>query len=156
MGLVRFIADRFDRSLSSPLNLGSRDDFEDGEWKGRVGRIGEDLAVKFLRREGMKVLRRNFRGPKGGEVDVVCRDGDVLAFVEVKTRTSLDFGRPAVAVNKSKQRLITRGAMAWMRMLEYPDINFRFDIVEVIASDGEVPEMNLIRDAFNMPAPYRY
>ena len=138
------------------MSLGSRDDFEDGEWKGRVGRIGEDLAVKFLRREGMKVLRRNFRGPKGGEVDVVCRDGDVLAFVEVKTRTSLDFGRPAVAVNKSKQRLITRGAMAWMRMLEYPDINFRFDIVEVIASDGEVPEMNLIRDAFNMPAPYRY
>ena len=136
--------------------MGSRDDFEDGEWKGRVGRIGEDLAVKFLRREGMKVLRRNFRGPKGGEVDVVCRDGDVLAFVEVKTRTTLDYGRPAVAVNKSKQKLITRGAMAWMRMLEYPDINFRFDIVEVVASDGEVPDINLIRDAFNMPAPYRY
>jgi putative endonuclease len=136
--------------------LGSRDDFEDGEWKGRVGRIGEDLAVKFLRREGMKVLRRNFRGPKGGEVDVVCREGDVLAFVEVKTRTTLDFGRPAVAVNKGKQRLITRGAMAWMRMLDYPDINFRFDIVEVLASDGEVPEMNLIRNAFTMPAPYRY
>ena len=136
--------------------MGSRDDFEDGEWKGRVGRIGEDLAVKFLRREGMKVLGRNFRGPKGGEVDVVCRDGDVLAFIEVKTRTTLDYGRPAVAVNKSKQKLITRGAMAWLRMLEYPDINFRFDIVEVIASDGEVPELNLIRDAFNMPAPYRY
>lgn len=138
------------------MRLGSRDDFEDGEWKGRVGRIGEDLAVKFLRREGLKVLRRNFRGPKGGEVDVVCRDGDVLSFVEVKTRSTLDFGRPAVAVNKSKQRLITRGAMAWMRMLEYPDINFRFDIVEVLASDGEVPELNLIRDAFTMPTPYRY
>ena len=138
------------------MSLGTRDEFEDGEWKGRVGRLGEDLAVKFLRRKGMKVLRRNFRGPKGGEVDVVCRDGDVLAFVEVKTRTTLDYGRPAVAVNKSKQKLITRGAMAWLRMLEYPDINFRFDIVEVLASDGEVPELNLIRDAFNMPAPYRY
>lgn len=136
--------------------MGCREDFEDGEWKGRVGRVGEDLAVKYLSRQGMKVLHRNFRGPRGGEVDVVCRDGDVLAFVEVKTRTTLDFGRPAAAVNKPKQRLITRGAMAWMRMLDYPDINFRFDIVEVIASDGAVPELNLIRNAFQMPAPYRY
>ncbi len=138
------------------MNLGSRGDFEDGEWKGRVGRIGEDLAVKYLSRQGMKVLHRNFRGPRGGEVDVVCRDGEVLAFVEVKTRTTLDFGRPAAAVNKPKQRLIIRGAMAWMRMLDYPDINFRFDIVEVVASDGAVPELNLIRNAFQMPAPYRY
>lgn len=138
------------------MSLGSREDSEDGEWKGRIGRLGEDLAVKFLRRQGMKVLYRNYRAPKGGEVDIVCREGDVLVFIEVKTRTSLDFGRPASAVKKDKQRLINRGAMAWLGLLNYPDINFRFDIVEVIAEDGELPDINLIRNAFQLPAPYRY
>lgn len=156
MGLVRYIVDRFDRSLSSPLSLGNRDDCGEGEWKGRIGRLGEDLAVKFLRRQGMKVLYRNFRAPRGGEVDIVCREGGVLVFVEVKTRTSLDYGRPAVAVNKDKQRLVTRGAMAWLRMLDFPEVDFRFDIVEVIASDGKVPDISLIRNAFQTPEPYRY
>jgi len=156
MGLVRYIVDRFDRSLSSPLSLGSRDQFEDGEWKGRIGRLGEELAAKYLRRQGMKVLHCNFRAPKGGEVDIVCRDGDVLVFVEVKTRTTLDYGRPASAVNRSKERLITRGGLGWLRLLEFPDVNFRFDIVEVILVEGELPDMNLIRDAFQLPEPYRY
>jgi hypothetical protein len=56
------------------------------------------LACRFLRRNGYKVLYRNFRGRTGGEIDVVCRDNDTLVFVEVKTRTSEDFGRPLEAV----------------------------------------------------------
>ena len=78
-------------------------DVEEGQWRQEVGKLGERLAASFLKKEGMKVLYRNFRAPKGGEVDLVCRDGDTLVFAEVKTRTSLRYGRPAEAVNKKNR-----------------------------------------------------
>ena len=96
------------------------------------------------------MLYRNFRAPgrSGGEVDLVCRDGTMLVFVEVKTRASLAFGRPAEAVNAAKQELIARGARAWLRLLDDPDVRFRFDIVEVVVEPGKAPVINLIRNAF--------
>ncbi len=125
---------------------------EAGQWKQQVGKLGERLSGSFLKREqGMKILYRNFRAPKGGEVDLVCRDGDTLVFTEVKTRTCLRYGRPAEAVNKKKQMLIVRGALEWLRLLDHPDVLFRFDIVEVVLTDGKVPEINLIKNAFNLP-----
>ena len=122
-----------------------------------LGRKGEDLAVRFLCTEGYKVLYRNYRAPKGGEVDIVCREktSRTLVFVEVKTRSSLDFGAPSDAVNREKQRLITRGAFAWLRMLDNPDIVFRFDIVEVVMQESG-PALSVIRDAFSLPEPYIY
>jgi putative endonuclease len=124
----------------------------DGRWKQEVGKLGERLAARFLKKEeGMKILHRNFRAPKGGELDLVCREGDTLVFAEVKTRTSLRFGRPVEAVDKKKQMLIVRGAMEWLRLLDYPDLLFRFDVVEVLLRDGEVAQINLIRNAFNLP-----
>ena len=117
-----------------------------------IGDAGEKLAAKWLRRHGRKVLYRNFSGPKGGEVDIVCRHLDTLAFVEVKTRTSEKFGRPADAVNQEKQRLIQRGATEWLRMLNRPVLSFRFDIVEVILTEGERPEVRIIENAFQLPA----
>src|SRR5215469_4428546 len=104
----------------------------------RRGARGETLACRYLKRNGYKILFRNFRGRSGGEVDVVCRDNDTLVFVEVKTRGREDFGRPFEAVDRAKQKRISRGALAWLRMLENPDILFRFDVVEVIlAADAE-------------------
>ena len=116
-----------------------------------IGNFGEDLAAKWLRKHGRRVLYRNFSGPKGGEVDIVCRHGDSLTFVEVKTRTSEKFGRPADAVNAEKQRLIQRGATEWLRMLGRPVLSFRFDIVEVILTEGERPEVRIIENAFQLP-----
>jgi putative endonuclease len=116
-----------------------------------VGKMGENLADKWLSRHGRKVLYRNFSGPKGGEVDIVCRHEKVLAFVEVKTRTSEKFGRPADAVNQEKQLLIQRGAAEWMRMLNRPVLAFRFDIVEVILTEGERPVVRVIENAFQLP-----
>lgn len=127
-------------------------DFEQGRWKQVVGKFGERLAAASLKREQkMKILYRNFRAPKGGEIDLICRDGDALVFIEVKTRTTLAYGRPAEAVNKKKQLLIVRGALEWLRLLDHPQILFRFDIVEILLTDGEVPEINLIKNAFNLP-----
>lgn len=101
------------------------------------------------------MLYRNYRAPRGGEVDIVCRDGDELVFVEVKTRSSLDYGSPAAAVNRDKQALIARGALSWLRLLDNPDIVFRFDIVEVVI-DGSGESFNLVRAAFALPEPHRY
>jgi putative endonuclease len=87
---------------------------------------------------------------------VVCRDRDTLVFVEVKTRTSEDFGRPIEAVNRQKQRQISRGALAWLRMLDNPEILFRFDVVEVVIAEDAKPRLELVRNAFQLSAPYIY
>ena len=76
--------------------------------------------------------------------------------MEVKTRTREDFGRPLEAVDRAKQKRISRGALAWLRMLENPDILFRFDVVEVIVGDGAEPRVELIRNAFPLSEPYLY
>jgi putative endonuclease len=110
------------------------------------------LAEKYLRKRGCKILRRNFRAKGGGEVDLVCRDiaAKTLVFVEVKTRSSDEFDRPAAAVTREKQELIARGARAWLRLLDRPEVNFRFDIVEVVIGEGE-PRINVIKSAFLLP-----
>jgi putative endonuclease len=122
------------------------------------GQWGERQAEKYLRRHGYRILYRNFVPPGGGEVDLVCRDkkAETLVFVEVKTRASEEHGRPADAVDDDKQRRVARGAMAWLRLLNYPDIRFRFDIVEVLATSEDAPEITLIRNAFPLPEYYVY
>lgn len=120
------------------------------------GARGETLACRFLRRHGYKILYRNFRGRTGGEIDIVCRHGETLVFVEVKTRTRTDFGTPSEAISREQQKRITRGGLAWLRLLDNPDILVRFDVVEVMLSDGAKPQINLIRDAFSLGEPYIY
>ena len=114
------------------------------------------MASKFLRRNGYKILSRNFHGRTGGEIDLVCRDGDTLVFVEVKTRTREDFGRPLDAVDREKRKRISRGGLAWLRLLGNPDILFRFDVVEVIIAEGAEPRLHLVQNAFSLPEPYVY
>lgn len=115
-----------------------------------VGRVGERIAGLMVHRDGGKVLFRNFRAPRGGEVDIVCRDGKTLAFVEVKTRTSDVHARPIDAVNRDKQALIKRGANEWLRLIseQVDDVCYRYDVVEVILRDGEVPYVNWVKNAF--------
>ena len=114
------------------------------------------MACRFLRRNGYKILYRNFKGRSGGEIDIVCRDHDTLVFVEVKTRTREDFGRPVTAVDRQKQKRISRGGLNWLRMLDNPDIFFRFDVVEVIIAEETRPRLELIRNAFPLSKPYIY
>jgi putative endonuclease len=123
----------------------------------RLGRRGERLAASFLRREhGFKILYRNFRSKYGGEIDLVCRDraANALVFVEVKTRRSDAFGPPHAAVTRAKQERLLRGARQWLRMLDRPEIVYRFDVVEVIMDDG--PRIALIRNAFCVPDSVYY
>jgi putative endonuclease len=119
--------------------------------KDTVGAWGEHLAAKWLGRRGRRVLYRNYRAPGGGEVDIIARHKHLLTFVEVKTRTSTERGRPAEAVTAAKESLILRGANAWLRMLDdTTNIPTRCDIVEVILRHGERPEITIIEGAFRM------
>ncbi|MEP6821493.1 MAG: YraN family protein [Chthoniobacterales bacterium] len=116
---------------------------------------GEKLARRHLRNRGYKILYRNFRGRSGGEIDIVCRDDDTLVFVEVKTRGSEDFGRPVETIRPEQRKRISRGALAWLRLLDDPDILFRFDVVEVMMTE-EKPRIELIKNAFGLAEPLRY
>ncbi len=116
-----------------------------------IGRWGEHLAAAWLRKHGRKVLYHNYRAPQGGEVDIVCRHGKLLTFVEVKTRTSTALGRPAEAVNAKKESLILRGARYWLKMLPNGgDIPVRCDVVEVILAEAEKPDISIIEGAFRL------
>jgi putative endonuclease len=121
----------------------------------RRGRLGERAAKNHLRRLGLKFLAANFRSARG-EIDLIFRDADCLVFVEVKTRSSEDWTRPAAAVNARKRRLLSQTALDYLRRLKNPPVKIRFDIVEVLLAEGDVREMRHLPDTFAMAKPYRY
>src|SRR6266571_4096264 len=85
------------------------------------GRIGEDLAHRFLRARGCTIVARNYRTPSGnGEIDLVVRDGQKLVFVEVKTRGSADFGPPESAVDAEKRQRLVQAARDYVRRADIP------------------------------------
>jgi putative endonuclease len=121
----------------------------------RRGELGERAAKKFLQRRGLKFLTANFRSARG-EIDLIFREDDCLAFVEVKTRSSEDWTRPAAAVNARKRRLLSQTALDYLRLLKNPPVKIRFDIVEVLLENGEVREVRHLPNTFPMEKPYRY
>jgi putative endonuclease len=121
----------------------------------RRGELGERAAKKFLQRAGLKFLAANYRS-EHGEIDLVFRDGDCLCFIEVKTRSSEDWTRPADAVDARKKKLLSQTALDYLRLLKNPEVKFRFDIVEVLLRDGEVAEVRHLPNSFSLSKPYRY
>lgn len=119
------------------------------------GLYGEQVASSFLRRHGYKILYRNFR-IRRGEIDLVCRHGEVLAFVEVKARASDRFGQPSEAVNPAKARRNSLAAVEYLKMLGRENILFRFDIVEVFLQEGELPQCRLIENAHSLAPGLQY
>ncbi len=113
-----------------------------------MGHHGEDIAAAFLRSQGCRILARNYRGPHRGEVDIVARDGKLLLFVEVKTRREGSRVRGLDAVGRDKQKLIERGANAWLKRLGTRNLPWRFDVIEISLEEGKKPRINLVRDAF--------
>lgn len=113
-----------------------------------MGDYGEKVARDWLRAHGCKVLARNFKGRKGGEVDIVAREGKQLLFIEVKTRRKDAAIRGLAAVNRKKQALIERGANEWLRRLGTRDLAWRFDVIEVEVSEGEKPVVGRIENVF--------
>src|SRR5947208_1761147 len=106
----------------------------------RHGELGERAAKKYLRKQGLKFLTANFKSDRG-EIDLIFRDGDCLVFVEVKTRSSEEWTRPAAAVDARKRRLLSQTGLDYLKMLRNPQVKIRFDIVEVLLSSSEVKEI---------------
>jgi putative endonuclease len=113
-----------------------------------IGQYGENVGTAWLRSQGCRILARNFKAPRGGEVDIVAGQGKLLLFVEVKTRHKDTKIRPLDAVDKPKRALIERGANAWLKRLGNRNVPWRFDVIEVLVADGEKPKVNHVRDAF--------
>ena len=119
------------------------------------GRLGERVAKAHLQRQGLKFLVANFRSDRG-EIDLIFRDRDCLVFVEVKARSSEEWGRPAAAIDRERRRRLTQCALDYLRRLKNPPIKTRFDVVEVLLSDGEVSEVRHLPNTFPMATPHRY
>jgi len=102
----------------------------------RFGIIGEKIAQNYLRNKGYKILETNFY-TKRGEIDIIARKGKCIIFVEVKTRTNLKFGTPAMAVNITKKKRIISSAKTFLYLHKLQNYETRFDVVEVFINDGK-------------------
>lgn len=111
------------------------------------GKEAEDLAAAFLRERGFEVLARN-HAIRRGEVDLVCREGDVLCFVEVRSRTSEAQGGPEETVGTTKARRVVAAATDWAMRNGGLDRAIRFDVVAVTFGDG-APRIEHFRAAFD-------
>jgi putative endonuclease len=110
-----------------------------------VGARGERLAASFLKKNGYKVMERNYRSKRWGEIDIVAWDGDTLVFVEVKTRMTSLFGKPQEAVHPQKIRSLKRAGQFYLRQkkVEGP---VRIDVVAVtLGWDPRVKNIELFK-----------
>ena len=121
----------------------------------RHGTLGERVARKHLQKLGLKFLTANFRSERG-EIDLIFRDHDCLVFVEVKTRSSEDWVRPAAAVNARKRLLLSQCGLDYLKLLKRPQVKIRFDVVEVLLANGQVREIRHLPNTFQLAPPYRY
>lgn len=121
----------------------------------RAGALGEKAAKKYLKQQGLKFLTANFRSPRG-EIDLILRDCDCLVFAEVKTRSSEDWSRPAAAVDAERRRRLTQCCLDYLQLINNPKIKIRFDIIEVLMTDGKVREIRHLPNTFPMSKPHRY
>jgi putative endonuclease len=112
-----------------------------------LGRAGEEAAVAYLQKKKYRVVGRGFRFHRG-EIDIIAYDQDVLVFIEVKTRRSLDFGRPEEAVTPSKQRQIRKLAEVYLMLNQLGDIPCRFDILSLFSDSRQGYHIHHIADAF--------
>jgi len=112
-----------------------------------LGISGEKLAGETLERQGYEILATRYR-TRVGEIDIVARDGATLVFVEVKTRTSADFGTPSEAVTWRKQRRIVTMARWYLTEKRLHGCLCRFDVVTVLCRRGGAPVVEVVKNAF--------
>lgn len=112
-----------------------------------LGKTGEDLACAELEKRGYAILARRYRR-RGGELDIIARDGETMVFIEVKTRDGRAFGDGADAVTGFKRRRITQLALDYMMRHHLSDCPCRFDVVSVQVDSG-VPVIEVFQNAFD-------
>lgn len=113
----------------------------------KAGNIGEDAVCGFLVRHGYEIIKRNFT-VRGGEIDIIAEKADIIAFVEVKTRTIGSVTSAEEAVDLRKQRLIIRTAQAYLQNVAQP-LQCRFDVATVETEGGKVKKLRYYVNAFD-------
>jgi putative endonuclease len=122
-----------------------------------VGARGENLAARFLIKNGYRMVLSNFKVPVGrnirgaivtGEIDLIAYDEDKLCFIEVKTRSSDDFASPLAAVDLRKQRQIIRAARMYRKIFHLPKARVRYDVVSIVLPAGENPRVEIFKGYF--------
>lgn len=114
--------------------------------KKEIGQLGEDYAVKYLLGLNYAILERNWRFSKA-EIDIIARDGDILVFVEVKTRTYTYFGQPEDSISSYKENLISDAASQYMQKVGH-EWEIRFDIISIIYNENQEPQLDHYMDAW--------
>lgn len=118
-----------------------------------LGVIGEEAAVRLLRRRGYRIRGRNVRCPMG-ELDVVAEDREMIVFVEVKTRSTVEYGDPFESISPLKRRRLQRLAVYYLATRRQADRPCRFDAVAVtVTPDGRVQRLELLVNAFEADRP---
>jgi len=119
--------------------------------KKELGKKGEDLAIRFLKKKGYRTIERNY-ACKMGEIDIIAKEKDTLVFIEVKTRTSVTFGPPQLAVNPKKQLQMSKAALHFLKEKNLEDAKARFDVVAILLGP-KGQEIELIQNAFDLSYP---
>ena len=124
----------------------------------RIGQLGEELAARFLIKNGFHLVLSNFKVPVGrnrlgvsvsGEIDLIAFDADVLCFIEVKTRSSDFFASPLAAVDVRKQRQITRTARMYRKIFRLDWVKFRYDVVSIVLNENAKPKIEIFKGFWN-------
>lgn len=115
----------------------------------KLGRDSEALAARYLEEKGFQILERNFRCSLG-EIDLIAQEGKYLVFVEVKSRRSLQYGAPSLAVNWHKQRKIVQLAQTYLKVKKLIKTSCRFDVVSVFAPKDSLAQIKHIPNAFRI------
>ena len=112
----------------------------------QIGNYGEDLAVKYLKDLGYKILERNYR-IRGGEIDIVAKDKEYLVFIEVKARWSNEYGLPSESITPWKIRALLKTAAFYCMKIKWGNKPYRIDLVSIdFAESKDKPKIELIKN----------
>ncbi|MDQ3489701.1 MAG: YraN family protein [Pyrinomonadaceae bacterium] len=144
--------------MSEIISITNQDIRPAAQSSSATGRAGEKLAADLLVDNGYRLILANFKVPIGrntkgvqvaGEIDLIALDGEIVCFIEVKTRRSADFASPLASVNLRKQRQITRTARVYRRIFGLQQSSYRFDVVSVLLENANEPKIELIKGFWN-------
>lgn len=117
-------------------------------FKQRIGKLGEDIACKYLKNNNYKIIDKNFTC-RQGEIDIIAKDKarKEMVFIEVKTRSNFKYGQPCEAINKEKRKHICQASKYYICKNKISNVAIRLDVIEVVIKDGKY-NVNHIEKAF--------
>ena len=114
----------------------------------KFGEKSENLAAWYLKENGYKIIEQNYRN-RIGEIDIIAKEKKTIVFVEVKSRRSIRYGNPKLAVTPKKQRKISMVALYYLKSTQQIDAKARFDVVAIISNRDE-PQIEIVKNAFDL------